>query len=45
MHGRPPYDPKPEGMEVIGYSEFFDSLFELADTIVGREAGCLCHAM
>jgi len=39
MHGRPPYDPKPEGVEVIGYSEFFDSLFELADTMVGREAG------
>ena len=39
MHGLPPSDPKPEGVDVIGYGCFFDSLFELADGIVGREAG------
>ena len=42
MHGLPPSDPRPEGVDVIGYGCFFDSLFEMADGIVGREAGRFC---
>jgi len=41
MHGLPPSDPRPEGVDVIGYGCFFDSLFEMADGIVGREAGAI----
>ena len=29
--GMPTEGPKPEGIDVIGFSVFFDSLFELAD--------------
>ena len=35
--GLPPFDPPPEGVDVIGYATFFDSIFELADVLVGQQ--------
>ena len=34
--GLPPYEPKPDGVEMISYSAFYDSMFELADAECGR---------
>ena len=43
-HGLPAFEPKPEGVDVIGYGMFYDSMFELADAMVGRgeEGGLAC---
>ena len=35
-HGLPAFEPKPEGVDAIGYGMFYDSIFELADAMVGR---------
>ena len=32
--GMPAEGPKPDGMDVIGFGVFFDSLFELADGLL-----------
>ena len=40
------YEPKPEDVDAIGYGMFFDSMFELADAMVGRgEQGGLSFAL
>ena len=35
-HGLLPFEPKPEGLDAISYGTFYDSVFELADCMVGR---------
>jgi len=42
-HGLPAFEPKPEGLEAIGYGMFFDSMFELADAMVGRGENGFCQ--
>ena len=37
--GLPACSPKPEGIDTISYGTFYDSIFELADCMVGRGAG------
>ena len=37
--GLPACEPKPEGIDTISYGTFYDSIFELADCMVGRGAG------
>ena len=34
--GLPLHEPKPEGVEMVSYSTFYDSLFELVDAEYGR---------
>ena len=34
--GLPPYEPMPDGVEMMSYSAFYDSMFELADAECGR---------
>lgn len=35
-HGLPLFVPKAEGLEAISYGTFYDSMFELADCMIGR---------
>ena len=45
-HGLSACEPKPENVVAIGYGMFFDSMFELADAMVGRgEQGGLSFAL
>ena len=38
--GLPAFEPIPEGVEVLPYSVFFDSTFELADAYIMRQSEC-----
>ena len=35
-HGLAAFEAKPEGVDAIGYGMFFNSMFDLADSMVGR---------
>jgi len=37
--GMPPMSPRPGNVDVISYAVFYDSMFELADAMIGREQG------
>ena len=37
--GMPPMSPRPGNIDVISYAVFYDSMFELADAMIGREQG------
>ena len=38
-HGLSSFEPKPDGLDAVSYSVFFDSVFELADEKFGRKGG------